>query len=120
MTEDHFDCEKKLENATKRMGFERATEHMQKTNGCGLYRSRHRYEIDGIRYHECLCGYRNPSISLYLDLEDKFNKGILPFPGSYMDQPAKVVEIMNRIAQLKFDRAERQRKKWEKESKNSR
>jgi ribosomal protein L32 len=120
MTESHFDCENKLKTATQRMGFEKATEHMQKINGCGTYRLRHRYEIDGIRFHECLCGYRNPSISLYLDLEDKFNKGILPFNGSYLDQPSKIIEIMNRISQLKFDRSERNRKKWEQEQKNNR
>lgn len=119
MTDDHFDCENKLQRAAIRMGFERAKKHMEKVNGCGVHRQKHRYEIDGIRYHKCLCGYKNSSISFYLDLEEKFNKGILPFKGSYLDQPARVVEIMNRISQLKFDKQQRDRKEWEREQKKN-
>lgn len=116
MTEDKFNCEEKLKRLEARVGEEEAKKRMQKTNGCGVYRQRHRYEIDGIKYHQCLCGYRDHNISLYLDLEDKFNKGILPFNGSYMDQPSKVVEIMHRISQLKHDKMMRDIKKQQKEN----
>lgn len=88
---------------------------MEIDNGCGIHRQEHRYEIDGVRYHKCLCGYRNPSISFYLDIEDKFSKGMLPFPGSYLEQPAKVVEIINKITSLKFDKRERDYKKQQKD-----
>lgn len=90
---------------------------MEKENGCGVYRHEHRYDIDGIRYHECVCGFRNPSIGLYLDLEDKFSKGVLPFEGAYMDQPAKVIEIINRITNLKIERQQRLLKEQEREYK---
>ena len=120
MTEDKFDCDNKLEKFAKREGHEKAKQRMEQTNGCGVHRDRHRYEIDGVRYHECLCGYRNPNIGFYLDLEDKFNKGILPFPGSYLEQPAKVIEIISRINSLRLDKQERDYKEQQLDSNKQR
>lgn len=117
MTEDKFRCESKLKKLAKREGFENAKKRMQKDNGCGVYRQGYRYDIDGIRYHECLCGFRSHSMGMYLDLEDQFSRGILPFEGSYMDQPAKIIEIMARVTSLKLDKKERDYKEQEKQSK---
>lgn len=100
---------------SKREGYEQAKKRLEQKNGCGIYREEHRYEIDGIRYHKCLCGYRNPSMSFYLDIEDKFSKGILPFKGSYLDQPAKIIDIINRISSLKLDLNDREQKKQQRE-----
>lgn len=107
LTEDKFRCSHRLKELTKREGEANAKKRMQIENGCGVCRSEYRYDVDGIRFHQCFCGYRSHNMGFYLDLEDKFSKGILPFEGSYLDQPAKVIEIINRISALKMDKKER-------------
>jgi hypothetical protein len=118
LTEDKFGCDNKLIEYTKREGEERAKKRLQKENGCGVIKEKHRYEIDGIRYHQCVCGYRNYDLGFYIQLQDNFEKGILPFEGSYMDQPAQIIEIIDRISQLRLDKQERDYKKSLSEKKN--
>ena len=69
----------------------------------GDHREEPRFTIDGIHFHKCVCQYRNPRLGFYLDLLEKQEKGILPFEGSYLDQPAQIIEILNRLEYVKND-----------------
>ena len=102
------------------MGYDRAKLQLRTTNGCGVYSERHKYDIDGIRYHSCVCGYREYDIGILLDIHSRVEKGILPFDGCYMDQPAQIMEIVDRISALKLDKELRDTKKKEMKSKESR
>lgn len=112
---DHFKCDEKLKRLEKRVGNEKALQIMSKENGCNNIKEEHRYEIDGIRYHKCLCGFRNNKLSFYLDISEKIDKGILPFKGSYLDQPSKIIEIIKRVDSIKFDIRQEESKKANKE-----
>lgn len=58
-----------------------------------------------------------PYFSYVLGMFDGYNKGILPFDGSFADQPAKIIEIFNVLHQLSMEAEHKMRKKLEKESK---
>ena len=93
---------------------------MKAQNGCDNIRPKPRFTIDGIHYHRCVCGYRTSRLGYYLDLLDKLDKGILPDNGSYLDQPSKTIEILNRIEYIKNDiekrHTEKAKKKQEREN----
>lgn len=108
---DHFRCHEKLDRLEKRVGLEKAKKIMKSENGCNNIKREHRYEIDGIRYHQCLCGFRNNKVGMYMDILEKIDKGILPYRGSYLEQPSKIVEIINRVKSIKFDIQQEEMKK---------
>ena len=49
-----------------------------------------------------------------------YQKGILPYPGSLSEQPAKIMEIMSTLQQLELEAQEAARKKIEKEQRGRR
>lgn len=108
---DHFKCDDKLKKLIDRVGTDKAKTIMYSENGCNNIREEYRYEIDGIRYHKCLCGFRNNKLSFYLDIVEKIDKGILPYSGCYLNQPSKVIEIIKRVSSIKFDIQQEELKK---------
>lgn len=46
-----------------------------------------------------------------------YKKGTMPFPGSVVEQPAKIIEIFDVLTQLEQESEEKMRKKLEKEQK---
>ena len=117
LTEDKFNCEKKIDELAKRIGYDKARLQLRNTNGCGVYTDKHRYDIDGIRYHSCLCGYREYNIGVLFELSGQLEKGILPFDGCYMDQPAQIMEMLERLNSLKLDKQNRDNKKQQNQNK---
>lgn len=70
-----------------------------------------RFETDGIVYP-----YFNYVITLYFAYK---NNGILPFPGSMVDQPAKIIEIFNVLDALTDEAKQRAAKEQERLSKKN-
>lgn len=83
---------------------------MESENGCGVYSEKTRYTIDGLCFNTCVCGFRTHRLGFYISLLDKYEKGIMPFEGCLIDQPSKVVEILDRLSYIKNDIFLRQQK----------
>lgn len=119
IAEDHFNCGDKKKKLIDRVGLEKAEIIMKAQNGCDTVRHKPRFTIDGIHYHRCVCAFRTSRLGYYLDLLEKLGKGILPHEGSYLEQPAKTIEILNRLDFIKNDieirQIEKARKKSERE-----
>lgn len=62
---------------------------------------------------------KHPYFSYFIGLFLAYEKGILPFSGSLVDQPAKIIEIFEVIQQLRLEREETVRKSIEKENKRN-
>ena len=58
-----------------------------------------------------------PYFSYVLNLYLRSREGILPYPGGYAQQPAKIIDIFNVLEQLQHETEVRQRKEVEKEMK---
>jgi hypothetical protein len=70
----------------------------------------------GLSIHANLKEFRHEAFHYYLTsfhAYDKHNQ--LPFPGSYNDQPAKIMEVFEILEQLKFEAEERAMRKHERE-----
>lgn len=112
LAEDTFKCHEKEKRIARTLGKEKAKQQMETH---GISKQEPRFTIDGINFHKCVCQYRSNRLGFYLDLLDKQSKGILPFEGSYLDQPAKLIEIINRLDYVKTDIEARRIQKQQKE-----
>jgi len=72
----------------------------------------HKVQIndDTFGYSKCVGNYFSHSALQWIEAHQLYDKGILPFPGGFMDQPNKAVEAMRvvqgfKIEQLRRDQA---------------
>jgi hypothetical protein len=66
-----------------------------------------------LEYSTCVGNFVSESALFWIEAEARYNQGILPYPGSLSEQPAKVLEIFGCIAAHKQDKLEKQRKAQE-------
>ena len=90
---------------------------VETANGCNVIHDKVKYEIDNIGYHSCFCTYRHPHFNSFLLLYKNYERGVLPFRGSLMDQPAYIMEIFTLIENLKSDREQEEREREERRNK---
>lgn len=72
-----------------------------------------------IVYHQCPARFFNPAISELISFSEKFSSGIMPYSGSYFEQPSKFVEIMDLIYNLINEYKQERKKTLEKHGKRS-
>lgn len=102
-TNDKFKCKSIYELFGKRKDAELIIKTKKLEKGCEKIHDRVKVEIDGIGYRSCLCheSFQHPYFNMFLNLSDNYEKGVLPFSGGILEQPAQIVEILNFIAKLK-------------------
>lgn len=75
-----------------------------------------KYQLEDIRYYKCIGNFYSDSAVYLMELFYNYERGVLPFHGSLMDQPAKIIDIFQLIdAMIKSKKAEIQ-KDMEKEA----
>lgn len=71
-----------------------------------------------LRLQGNLARFEYPYFNFVMALFDKYNRfGVLPYPGSMADQPAKILEIFDLLAQLQYEAEEEARKEHERKAK---
>lgn len=50
-----------------------------------------------IKYNTCIGNFFAPSVVMWIEAYRKFDKGIMPYSGGYMEQPNKAIEILRVI-----------------------
>ena len=65
---------------------------------------------DQMGLHTCPGNYYSETVVGLLAAFTTFELGVMPYPGSYFDQPAKVLEIFTIIRQHRFDKIEREQR----------
>lgn len=102
-TDDRFSCVACLNQYTGREDYEAQTERLRKSKGCwGSKNTLHTIpEANGrvLRYSTCIGNWADPTWSHWFELHGAYAKGFLPFPGTYSDQPSKVMEVFKVIDQ---------------------
>lgn len=92
---------------------ERHDQH-KKIKGC-ISTPRTNYQVEGFRINKCLGNFTSKEVYSYFEMHRFYEKGVMPFSGAMSDQPAKLIELMNIIGQLKNEKLkeieERERKK---------
>lgn len=88
--------------------------NMRNAKSCGKMASNIMYNIDGIGYRSCLCTFRTHRYPMYWEMYENYQKGNLPYPGTFMEQPSKAIEIIKLIQGLVAEQRAEEYKKQEK------
>lgn len=62
-------------------------------------------KIDSIGYKTCPGNLASPTVISWLGHHESFRRGVLPFPGSLLDQPNKVIELFTEFDNYYAERA---------------
>ena len=90
-----YHCHGQYKGSSKR---EKILEALQEQKGCfDESQDRFRYKFENIGYRYCIGNYYDRSVSLLNDMFNKFQQGVMPFPGSYSDQPGKILDVFQLI-----------------------
>ena len=57
-------------------------------------------------FHKCIGNFFSGTALNWLELHNKFEQGVMPYPGSLLDQPNKIIEIFRVVGQHKHQAAE--------------
>ena len=76
---------------------EKLIEQKKKIKGCSKPVKRNVFSYNGVDFKKCPANFTNKSISELFTAYFNFKNGLLPFNGSLMDQPYKIIEIFNVI-----------------------
>jgi len=55
------------------------------------------YKVDNVIFRKCVGNFILPNTEVYLSMWILYQKGVMPYPGSYTEQPAKIIQIFNII-----------------------
>jgi hypothetical protein len=84
------------------------------SKACEDVREKPFISIDGeIGFKTCVGNFYTAAVIPWLEANQAYQKGILPFPGSLSEQPNKAMEIMRLVGINQSERTDRQIKKME-------
>jgi len=82
------------------------TELSRNNKGCFSVGDRVLHSINReIEFKTCIGNFYRPWVIGWLEMHSHFENGVLPYPGSMMDQPNKAVEVFRTISRYKIDKA---------------
>lgn len=83
-----------------------------KRKACSVVSEKEIFQIDNrLFYKLCPANYWNASSQELIGIYGKFDKGLLPYKGGIMEQPAKFIEVMDLIESLTIKQQEEMSKK---------
>lgn len=117
MKERQFDCGTCLNKWAGRTDSAEMTEANRKVKGCwGSTEFLHEIVVPGgrISFKTCVGNLVQDGMFHWIVLHRQFQKGVLPYPGSLSEQPAKVLELFELIDSFKIQQAEEEEKRKQK------
>lgn len=106
MTDSNFNCS---QCKVKHRGSEKRQELLFKQKNCReiapnpnmQYNPEHTMKGSArILYHTCPANFNNSGTAVLINYLDQYSKGIMPYAGGLLEQPAKFVEIMDLVHNL--------------------
>ncbi len=91
--------------------YEVATTTVHGEHGCKKMSNEPIYQIDNLQFKTCPCNYKHPLFNFISQASSIFEKGTMPFEGSFVDQPAYIIEAINLYQCLKQDYINEQERK---------
>lgn len=102
-----FQCNKCLSKFAGRHDEEAMLAKSRKLKACEEILDQPRHFLgdkEEIQFSTCIGNFFSYSVVTYLDWQNKFEQGVMPFPGSFSEQPNKVIELFRVIDQYKQDK----------------
>lgn len=106
LTNDDFQCSRVEAMYAKRKDAEVVTKMRRIQKGCGVITDSPKVEIGRIGYHSCLCheNFQHPLMGYLMNVQQNYEKGLLPFSGGTLDQPAQIMEMISLLSTLQTER----------------
>lgn len=108
---------KKTSSDLKARGY---TDEMIASLGQGSTASRLEIDTCGFRITGDIMSMFYDQFEYVLTLHEAYNKGHLPFDGSFGDQPSQIVELFNLLTYLQIETHQRQQKEQQKKQSRQR
>ena len=102
-TNQEFNCGKCLSKyAGRRKDGDEMTRKSRESKNCTtIGRVVHSIPRDGIKFKTCPANFRDLSLNYIFEAQVNYEKGIMPFSGSFFEQPNKIIECFNLIHNMK-------------------
>jgi hypothetical protein len=117
-----YHCDKKLkeiiENNPK--ADKNYIESFKKARSCGYVTNYVVDRIGDIEFKTCLCKFKHPLTHTLLTVCTHYEKGVMPFSGSFFEQPAQIIELLELVKSVKIEEEIEIQKKQAKGLKNGR
>lgn len=76
----------------------------RKLQGCFGGAPHVKWELENIKYYTCIGNFFDPSVAHFFEMLNKYDQGVLPYPGSFSEQPGKVIEVFQMLDGLKKEK----------------
>jgi len=112
-------CDKKEEGWAKkpRTSFKEARRKVAQANGCFKISDKVTGETEDFEYYICPCRIADPIVIDFVRSARLLEKGVLPYSGGYMDQPALYMEMLELTSVIIAEKQENEMKKNQRKSK---
>jgi len=64
-----------------------------------------------IQFKRCVGNFWDAGLTMLLDAKDCFDKGVMPYPGSSLEQPNKIIEVFALIREYKTTKLKEEQQK---------
>lgn len=108
---EEYRCSKCIRRFDGRKDKEEMLKKAKEAKGCETEKTIYVHRIDEVNFRKCPGNFINGSSFYFYELFVRFKEGILPFQGSYEEQPNKIIECFNIIEEWNNKRIEDQEKK---------
>lgn len=88
---------------TGNKGNPKLLEKERRIKGCWHTYGEPVHMIDGIKYSTCPGNYYDENCANLIEASEIFDKGVMLYPGAYMEQPAKAIETLRIIRTYKVN-----------------
>lgn len=118
-TNPEINCDKKAEVLAKksRISFKEARRKVAQANRCFKVSDKVTGETEDFEYYICPCRIADPVIIDFVRSARLLEKGVLPYAGGYMDQPALYMEMVELASAIIAEKQEKEMKKNQRKSK---
>lgn len=97
-----FFCDECMSKYSSRRDGAEMLEKSRISKGCYAKGESYIHNIDGeIFFKKCIGNYYSTKIASLINMNELFQKGVMPMRGALFDQPAKLIEALNVIESIK-------------------
>lgn len=107
----NFLCSECLNTYNHRQNSEKLTDELRRSKSCETVSDRVITQIESIKYKTCPGNFFDHSVVSWISAHQNYKNGVMPFPGSFSEQPAKVIELFSIIDNFQHERSEKQLEK---------
>jgi len=114
LSNQKYNCRHCLTQYSNRSDSQMITEKVRRIKNCEVVGEQYIHQIlqgnTQMMFSTCPGNFFSQSAMSWVEMSHSMEKGILPYPGGYMDQPNKAIEVLRIIQTERMSQMEKKRK----------